>query len=359
MILPPSGLLTGASSGRPGQERVVVVGGGYGGIAAAAAIERRHPGVEVVLVDARPRFFHQVAALRASARPEWAERLWIPRDRLLRRGRTVHGTVALVTDQGAVLADGSTLEADAAVVATGLRAAHVARPVDDDPRTTTQVLAQRAADIAAARSVVILGAGPVGLELAGEIRAAHPGVPVTVTDPGPTILPGPLGERLRRRVHAELERLNIQVLLGSGPVEADVVLHAFGAEAPKAVVGHHAVDERGCIRVEPTLRVHGYTRVFAVGDATDLAEQKLVVTAQRHAGVVAHNVGRVLAGRVPDRVWAPMRRPMLVLPLGERGGAGQLPLPGGPVVGARATRAIKGRTLFVDRYRKALGVDGR
>ncbi|MGL5862156.1 MAG: NAD(P)-binding protein, partial [Phycicoccus sp.] len=33
------------------------MGGGYGGIAAAAAIERHHPGVEVVLVDARPQFF--------------------------------------------------------------------------------------------------------------------------------------------------------------------------------------------------------------------------------------------------------------------------------------------------------------
>ncbi|MGL5819009.1 MAG: FAD-dependent oxidoreductase [Phycicoccus sp.] len=358
MISPPGGFPTAALAGRSGRGRVVVVGGGYAGVAAAAAMERRHPGVEVILVDARPQFFHQIAALRASARPEWAGRLWIPRGRLLCRGRTLHGAVVSVTDQGAVLADGSVLEADAVVVATGLRAAHVARPADDDPHTTTRVLAERAAAIAAARSVVVLGAGPVGLELAGEIRTARPGVSVTVTDPGSTILPGPLGTRLRRQVHAELERLGIRVLLGSGPVDADVVLHAFGAEAPPAVVGDHAVDERGHIRVDPTLRVDGHTRVFAVGDATDLPEQKLVVTAQRHAAVVAHNVGRVLAGRAPDRVWTPMRRPLLVLPLGERGGAAQLPLPGGPVLGAWAARTIKGRTLFVDRYRKALGLTG-
>jgi hypothetical protein len=48
---------------------------------------------------------------------------------------------------------------------------------------------------------------------------------------------------------------------------------------------------------------------------------------------------------------------LLVLPLGDRAGAAQLPLPGSPVLGARAARAIKGRTLFVDRYEKALGVD--
>ncbi|MGL5910724.1 MAG: hypothetical protein ACRCZP_12025, partial [Phycicoccus sp.] len=112
------------------------------------------------------------------------------------------------------------------------------------------------------------------------------------------------------------------------------------------------------IRVEPTLLVHGYARVFAVGDATDLAEQKLVVTAERHAGLVAHNLGRVLAGRAPDRVWTPMRRPVLVLPLGERGGAAQLPLPGRPVAGRRAAHAIKGRTLLVGRYRRALGLTG-
>ncbi|MGL4340335.1 MAG: FAD-dependent oxidoreductase [Rhodoglobus sp.] len=342
-----------------GRQRVVVVGGGYGGVAAAAAMERHYPSVEVILVDARPQFFHQVAALRAIVRPDWIERVWIPRDRLLHRGRTVHGTVASVSDQGVVLTDGSVFEADAVVVATGRRAAHVARPVDDDPNTTAQVFKRRAAEIAAAHSVVILGAGPVGLELAGEIRAAHREVTVSVIDRRPIVLPGPLSDRLRRKVHAELELLGIRVLLDSMPTEADVVLHAFGSEAAPAVVDDHAIDDQRRIRVEPTLRVEGYARVFAMGDVTNVPEQKLVVTAQRHAGLVAHNVARVLADQEPGQVWTPMRRPMLVLPLGDRRGASQLPLPGSPIVGAWATRAIKGRTLFVDRYQKTLGLNAK
>ncbi|MGL5810141.1 MAG: FAD-dependent oxidoreductase [Nocardioides sp.] len=364
-----------------GRRRIVVCGGGYAGVAAARAIQRRLPDAELVLVDARPAFFHHVAALRATVRPAWASRLWMSRERLVHaHGSAVHARVRAVDDGGVTLTDGGRIDSDAVVVATGSVPAPIAQPVDDDPGASVREFHLRAEAIARARSVLVLGAGPVGLELAGEVKAAHPALVVAVSDPGSTVVPGPVGDRFRGRLRGELERLGIALhlettvrlpgrhgaalarpfdgeasVLDGEALTADVVLVAFGRVPAPPVVTADALTEKGWIRVDRTLRVAGYTRVFAIGDATDLPEQKLVVTAQRHAGIVARNLDAVLTGGPPRHEWAPLRRALMIVPIGDNGGAAQLPLPGEPVFGRRVARAIKGRTLLVDRYRTLLG----
>ncbi len=51
---------------------VVVVGGGYGGIAVAKALDEV---ADVVLVDPKDSFEHNVAALRALVDPSWSSRI--------------------------------------------------------------------------------------------------------------------------------------------------------------------------------------------------------------------------------------------------------------------------------------------
>jgi NADPH-dependent 2,4-dienoyl-CoA reductase/sulfur reductase-like enzyme len=62
--------------------------------------------------------------------------------------------------------------------------------------------------------VLLLGAGPVGIELAGEIKAVWPGKQVTLVDVADDIL----GERCRPDLKAELRRqldeLGVELLLG-------------------------------------------------------------------------------------------------------------------------------------------------
>uniref|UniRef100_A0A3B4XUD7 Ferroptosis suppressor protein 1 n=1 Tax=Seriola lalandi dorsalis TaxID=1841481 RepID=A0A3B4XUD7_SERLL len=55
---------------------VVVVGGGFGGIAAAQQLKSE--GLSFTLIDLRDAFHHNVAALRASVQPGFAQRTFIP-----------------------------------------------------------------------------------------------------------------------------------------------------------------------------------------------------------------------------------------------------------------------------------------
>src|SRR6185369_12756253 len=96
--------------------KVIVVGGGYGGITAAKALDAW---ADVTLVEPRERFVHNVAALRATIDDEWAERMFIPYDGLLARGRVRRDRAAHVTAGSVALESGETLEADFIVLATG------------------------------------------------------------------------------------------------------------------------------------------------------------------------------------------------------------------------------------------------
>ena len=64
----------------------MVLGGGYGGIDVAQALDDV---ADVVLVEPKDAFVHNVAALRALADPAWLPRIYLPYDRLLSRGRVV------------------------------------------------------------------------------------------------------------------------------------------------------------------------------------------------------------------------------------------------------------------------------
>ena len=55
--------------------KVVVVGGGYGGTAVAKALDETS---DVVLVEPKDAFMHNIAALRALVDPSWLPRMFLP-----------------------------------------------------------------------------------------------------------------------------------------------------------------------------------------------------------------------------------------------------------------------------------------
>ena len=74
---------------------------------------------DVVLVEPKDAFVHNVAALRALADPAWLPRIYLPYDRLLARGRVVRDRAAKVEPGRVTLASGEELDADYIVLATG------------------------------------------------------------------------------------------------------------------------------------------------------------------------------------------------------------------------------------------------
>jgi hypothetical protein len=91
-------------------KRVVIVGGGYAGTFA-----------EVVLIEPKAAFVHNVAAIRAVVDPAWLDKLILPFDHLLKRGRVLRDRVIAIEGDGVRLAANGSLEGDFVIVATGSR----------------------------------------------------------------------------------------------------------------------------------------------------------------------------------------------------------------------------------------------
>ncbi|KAA9156669.1 FAD-dependent oxidoreductase [Amycolatopsis acidicola] len=355
---------------------VVVVGGGYGGTLVAEALD---PVADVVLVDPREAFVNVAASLRALTRPDWAHNAFFPYETLLRRGRVVRDRAVSVDATGVTLGGGGRVDADFVVLATGSSYAYPARPrrMDSTVDAALSDLRETHDQLGLADRVLILGAGPVGLELAGEIREVWPGKRVTVVEKNDEILRGFLPE-VGQEVRRQLSELDIELRLGAGltslppvpegqsgafaveteggeEIGADIWFRSFGSRVNTGCLADgRLVDlpSSGLVPVTDSLNVAGHENVYALGDIVDLADPKMATWAQTQAGVVVENLRARLEGRSPDAVYTSATERRILLPLGTTGGAGQLAAPGGTarVVDRETVIERKGRDLFTARF---------
>jgi len=355
---------------------VAVVGGGYAGTLVAKQLDAE---ARVVLVDPRDAFVNVAGSLRALTRPDWARNVFFPYRELLAHGRIVRDRASSVDPAGVTLAGGGRIDADYLVLATGSSYPYPARPrhADTSARQALRELRATHDHLARAERVLILGAGPVGLELAGEIREVWPRKRIVIVDAADELLPGFLPE-VRRDLRRQLHELGIDLRTGTrltdlpatpdgtagtvtvstgdgDRITADIWFRCFGVRRNTGYLADGmlvARTDRGAVPVGDRLNVVGHDRVYALGDIADLPDAAMATHAQTQALVVVENIRAQLAGEPPDAVYRPASTPRILLPLGTRGGVGQLPTPDGRAAPAALDTVIgrKGADLFTSRF---------
>jgi apoptosis-inducing factor 2 len=365
--------MAGSSQARP---TVVVLGGGYAGIQVARPLDDV---ADVVLVEPKDDFVHNVAALRALVDPSWLERIYLPYTGLLGRGRVIRDRAVKADAGRVVLASGAELSPDYLVLATGSGYPFPAK--SDVPSTAAAhgKVRRTHAALAAAGRVLLLGAGPVGIELAGEIKAVWPGKQVTLVDVASDVL----GERYRPDLKAELRRqltdLGVVLLLGSSlradpptaagelrtfavttqagaEVTADIWFRCYGVvPASDYLAGGLGAARRpdGFVEVTPELLVAGQDRVFALGDVSAADQNKGAGAASRQAPVVVSNIRALITGDVGLVRYQPPQ-PGIIVPIGPNGGGGQR-ADSTALVTAEVVAQLKGRDMMVHRFAELLG----
>ena len=358
---------------------VAVVGGGYGGAAVAKALDED---ADVVLIEPKDAFVHAAGALRALVQPDWAGNMFYSYDRLLRRGRVVRDRAASVDPGGVTLASGARVDADYIVLASGSGYPFPAKMDTDVSGEALERIRATHAELADAERVLVIGGGPVGLELSGEIKAVWPHKQVTIVDPAGQLVAGFLPE-LRQDLHSHLDALGVELRLGTSltaapatepghaqtftihttdgdRIVADIWFRCHGVSVNSDYLGDGLATARtptGQVRVTELLNVEGHGHIYALGDITDLAEAKMAGYAMQHAEVVAKNIAAQVEGVEPAAVYRPSLIPMVLLPLGPSGGVGQLPSPDGPtVVSAPVVSEYKGADLFAGRFAELFGI---
>jgi NADH dehydrogenase FAD-containing subunit len=358
------------------QPKVVVIGGGYGGVNAAKALDEN---ADVVLIEEKDAFVHNVASLRALVEPAFLPSIFLPYDRLLTRGHVEHDRAIAVGPKRVVLASGKTIDADYVVLATGSTYPFPAKV--DDTGTAAALDRYRAAydELVPARHALLVGAGAVGIELAGEIKSKWPDKAVTLLDADDDVLHSEFRQDLRAELRAQLVELGVELVLGVGlralpdtaetrrgeftvttnddqPITADIWFRCFGVSPVSDYLDAELAPARradGFVTVGPALQVAGYDNVFAIGDVST-ADAKMAGRAGRQGHLVAENIRKLIAGDTDLTPYEPVE-PAIIVPIGPEGGSGQLPGQAELAPRAMVSKA-KGRDLMVDRYAEIFGV---
>ncbi|GLP64135.1 MULTISPECIES: FAD-dependent oxidoreductase [unclassified Streptomyces] len=200
----------------------------------------------------------------------------------------VRAVAARLDERTVSLDDGSTLPYDALVVATGMRPRRLRCPGPLAGRHTVRTIddAQGLRDELTRPGVrvVVVGAGFIGCEVAATAVAL--GVTeVTVVDPLPLPMVGPLGELLGRALLKRHEERGVRFALGTGVagfegedrvtgvvlsdgtvLEADVVVESVGSVANTEWLDGNGLDLSDGVLTDAHLRAGGRRDVVAVGD---------------------------------------------------------------------------------------------
>jgi NADH dehydrogenase FAD-containing subunit len=355
---------------------VVVIGGGYGGVKVAKALDAD---VDVVLVEPKDAFVHNIGALRALVEPTFLPKIFLPYDHLLANGRVVRDRAVEVSAHRVVLASGEAIDADYVVLATGSTYPFPAKSDAHDADDAIDNYRAAYSELTHANRVLLVGAGPVGIELAGEIISKWPDKHVTLLDLSDDVLGGGFRPDLRAELRRQLVDIGVELVLGEGlrelppaaanelatftvttnsgrEIVADIWFQCFGVSPVSDYLSDDLAAARradGFVTVGPALQVAGHDNVFAIGDVST-ADAKMAGFAGMQATLVADNIIKIVNGDSDISAYQPYG-PAIVVPIGPEGGSGQLP--GQEELASREMVAtVKGRDLMVDRFAETLGI---
>jgi NADH:ubiquinone reductase (H+-translocating) len=295
--------------------RVVIIGGGFGGIAAAQRL--RDVNVDVLVVDRHNHYvfqplLYQVASATLAPSDIAVPIRWYLRDQS--NTRVLLGDVTAINTTARTVTIDATHEEpyDFLVVAAGSRHAYFGRPewephapglksLDDALEVRTRFLSafERAeatedpAERSALQTVVIVGGGPTGAELAGIMvqivrhvlrgefrRIDTANTRVILVEGGPRVLPS-MPEELSGRALEDLQAMGVEVRLNTLVTEVTPTHVRLGDEVILTrtvfwAAGNQAsplgrqlgaeVDRVGRVLVEPDLSLAAHPEVFVVGD---------------------------------------------------------------------------------------------
>jgi NADH dehydrogenase len=349
-----------ASSAAPTpRHRVVVIGGGFGGLQAAKHLATAP--VDLTLVDRRNFHLFQPLTYQVATGALSAGEIAYPLRAIFRRHRNVRVLMAEVSSldleaRRVRLAEES-LTYDTLIVAGGSHYSYFGhddwRRYAPEVKSLESALATRARLLSAFEAAetepdldrrralltfVVVGAGPTGVEMAGQIaelaRATLRGEFLSI-DPGQsrillietadrvlTTFPPSLSRRAARslaslgvtvlveRTVVAIDEETVTVAAPSGSTEriaARNAIWAAGVEAPRlasqlAEVSGAELDRAGRVTVEPDLTLPGHPEVLALGDMVLVRSRDCGVQALPGVAPVAMQQGRYAARLVRARL---------------------------------------------------------
>lgn len=206
----------------PSPRNVVVIGGSFVGIQATMRLSRSLPtGYRVLLVERNSHFNYLFKFPRYSVIKGHEHTAFIPYDGIVRKAphgaaEVVHDTVVGIDDSVVTLESGKQLKYDYLVLATGSTQPAPSKLLATDKAAGCAELRSWQNRVADAENIAVVGGGPVGIEIAMDVKTYYPEKQVTLVHSRAQLLPR-FGPRLHRHVLIILKEKGVNVILEARP----------------------------------------------------------------------------------------------------------------------------------------------
>lgn len=281
--------------------RLVIVGGGFAGAAIAKQLEQEF---DVTLIDTKDYFEFTPGILRTLVEPGHAKKIQVLHESYLTRARVIQGAATKVTKTH-VLVGKDMYPYDYLVLASGCVYNRPFKQANIISAERARILRNHHEDIEQSKNILIVGGGIVGVELAGEIVHKYPHINVTIVHSRDELVPRGC-PRVKKHIQKFMDKNKVRLVFNERlqrstrstfitdketRIHADFAFLCVGIRPNSEYLKDFApLDERGFVKVQPTLLMEGATNVFIAGDLTGVVEEKLAQNAELHAKIVVQNL---------------------------------------------------------------------
>lgn len=324
-------------------KNVVIIGGSFGGWTAAQRLALSLPsGYRVILIEKNSHFYFTWNFPRATSISGHAEKAFIPYPKTAASSpegvyKFVRGTVVSIELDKVILEDGSDIDYEYLVVATGSHNRYPSKLTALDKVGAVDYFLDQQERIKQAQNIIVVGGGAAGMEIASDTKSKYPEKNITLVHSRDRLL-NTFGPLLHTEAMAALNRLGVKVLLNervvagmdvedpkeitlkSGTVlQCDTLVRPRSSPLPFSsdkkcqvrctgqspcgdliqAFSPKSIASSGAILVEKTLRITNAPtpRYFAIGDVIDLQGPKLGRGASTQGMFIADNVVRAIKGK--------------------------------------------------------------
>ncbi|KAF0637436.1 hypothetical protein FPSE5266_05514 [Fusarium pseudograminearum] len=325
-----------------GLKNVIVVGGSFVGLAAVKEIAALLPVTHrVLLIEPHSHFHHLFAFPRFAIVPEYEHKAFIPYNGFFSTlpnsaNHAIVNARVVSLQKNQITIDrpwqGSTeIPFDYAVVATGTRLQAPSNMQHDDKKTSVNYFKTYQQGIKNAKSIVIVGGGAVGVQMATDLGEVYPEKKVTLVHSRDRLMQL-YHPKMDAIIRDRLQELGVDVITGTRAsipqegfptdgsefelelkdgrkIQTNLVIPATG-QTPNSqflqnlqpTPGHKILNEaNGFIKVSPTLQFAdpAYSNLYACGDIADSGAHKAARPGAAQAHVVAQNIAAVVQDGKP------------------------------------------------------------
>lgn len=372
---------------------VVIVGAGIAGLVVAHSLLQGAPNVKITLINPSQTFYWNIASPRIVAKPKAfrPEQYLLPIKDSFAQYPTdafefVLGTATAINVSAKTVAvtlngsgDSKNISYDHLVIASGSTnpsttgaVTGISIPFKPSNRDDMkQLVAAAQEQIAGAKEIVIGGAGPVGVELAGELaESLGKKATVTLISSAERVLPmikasgSSVGEKkLKEKGVKIITSAKVTgaekstdgtkawtVSLDNGKkLSADLYIPTTGAIPNNSFIPAQFLDSNGWVKVNKELRVQSpgssALPIYAVGDV-NTNDMRLSFKATEQAKVAVANIMADILGKGERKSYDQGDSIMMLVPVGETGGTGQL---FGMTPFSFLVKFVKGKDYFVSK----------